>query len=291
MLNALTVDVEEHFQAHAYERVVDRAAWNRLPSRVVGNTRRLLALFAAHGVRATFFVLGWVAERHPELVREIVAAGHELGSHGHAHQLLYRQTPEDFAADLGRSVHALRAAAGDGAALLGYRAPAFSLTTDTLWALRILREHGFRYDSSLLPVDARAAARPSRLRGGKRYGVQGASRFASRVDGGLWEFPVSTVRVAGRTLPVAGGGFLRLLPLALTRGALRRIHAEGQPAIVYLHPWEIDADEPPIAGAPALARFRHRVNVGRTEARLRHLLVELRFAPLREVFAAQLAHA
>jgi polysaccharide deacetylase family protein (PEP-CTERM system associated) len=290
MLNALTIDVEEYFQAHAYERVVDPATWDRFPNRVVGNTRRLLALLAEHRVRATFFVLGWVADRHPELVRDIVAAGHEVGSHGYAHRLLYRQTRDEFAADLARSLAAIRGAAGPGTDVLGYRAPAFSLTNDSLWALPVLREQGLRYDSSLLPVDG-AGGGTSRLRGGKRYGVRGASRFASRGENGLWEFPVSTVRVAGRTLPVAGGGFLRLLPLWLTRRALRRIHAEGQPAVVYLHPWEIDPDEPPIAGTPALARFRHRVNVGRTESRLRRLLRELRFAPLREVFAGQLGHA
>jgi len=290
MLNALTIDVEEHFQAHAYERVIDRRDWERLPSRVAANTRRVMALLAAHGVRATFFVLGWVAERHPELVREVAAAGHEVASHGYAHELLYRQEPEAFRADLGRSLEALRRAV-PGTEVLGYRAPAFSLTDDSLWALPILREYGLRYDSSLLPLGARAAGQGSRLRGGKRHGVRGAGRFAARLHDGLWEFPVSTLRVAGRNWPVAGGGFFRLFPLWVTRGAIRRINAEGEPAIVYLHPWELDPQEPPVTGVAALARFRHRVNLDRTEERLRRLLSTYAFAPLREVFAARLAHA
>jgi len=288
MLNALTIDVEEHFQAHAYERVIERGAWESMPSRVAANTRRILGLLGEHGTRATFFVLGWVADHEPALVREIAAAGHELASHGYAHQLLYRQTPAEFAADLAASLAALRRAGADGE-LLGYRAPAFSLTNESLWALPILREHGLRYDSSILPV--KGASRAWALRGGKRYGVGGASPFASRVHDGLWEFPVSTIRFGGRTWGVTGGGYFRLLPLWMTRQAIRRINAEGQPAVVYLHPWELDAQEPAVAGTPALARFRHRVNVHKTEARLRRLLRDLRFAPLREVFAGPLGHA
>jgi len=284
MRNALTIDVEEYFQAHAYEKVIDRRDWERLPARVVENTRRLLALLAENRTHATFFVLGWVAERHPTLVAEIAAAGHEIGSHGHAHELLYRQTRDEFASDLARSLAAIRRALGGADGVLGYRAPGFSLTDASLWALDVLRTHGLRYDSSLQPVDANGA-----LRGGKRTGFSGAGRFAVRLGAGLWEFPVSTVHFAGRNWPVAGGGWFRLLPLAVTRRAIARINAEGQPAIVYLHPWELDPDEPPVPGAPALSRFRHRVNVDRTEARLRLLLAEGEFGPLRQVFAAELA--
>ena len=288
MLNALTIDVEEYFHAHAYERVIDRASWDRLPSRVAGNTRRLLALLRERGVLATFFVLGWVAERQPDLVREIVADGHELATHGHAHELLYRQSREAFAADLARALDALRTAAGADAPVLGYRAPAFSLTDDSLWALDVLRAHGLRYDSSLLPLARGDGAHRSALRGGKRYGVSGAGRFAGRLAD-LWEFPVSTVAFAGRRWSVAGGGIFRLLPLWVSRRMIDRINGEGHPAIVYLHPWELDAEEPEVPGAPALARFRHRVNLGKTEGRLRRLLGERRFAPMREVFAAELA--
>jgi polysaccharide deacetylase family protein (PEP-CTERM system associated) len=287
MRNALTVDVEEYFHAHAYENVIGRGDWDRLPGRVVANTRRLLALLAEHETRATFFVLGWVAERHPELVREIAAAGHEVGSHGYGHRLLYRQTPAAFAEDLERSLAAMRRALGTDA-VLGYRAPGFSLTDDSLWALDVLRAHGVRYDASLQPLDG---GRVSGLRGGKRSGISGAGRFAARLGGGIWEFPASTLRVCGRNWPVAGGGWFRLLPLWATRRAIARINAEGQPAIVYLHPWEIDPEEPPVAGAPALVRLRHRINVHRTEDRLRRLLAAGDFGPLREVFAAQLAVA
>jgi polysaccharide deacetylase family protein (PEP-CTERM system associated) len=287
MLNALTIDVEEYFHAHAYEKAIAPADWERLPSRVVANTRRLLALLAEANTRATFFVLGWVAERHPALVREIADAGHELASHGYAHQLLYRQTPAEFRGDLVRSLAALRSATGaDG--VLGYRAPSFSVTDDTLWALEVLREQGFRYDSSIRPVAVSADPVATRLRGGKRYGVSGAGRFAARLEGGLWEFPVSTVRLGRRNWPVGGGGYFRLLPLWATRGGIRRINAEGQPAVVYLHPWELDGEEPVVPGVDWLARFRHRVNVGRTETRLRRLLAQLRFGPLRDVFAAEL---
>jgi polysaccharide deacetylase family protein (PEP-CTERM system associated) len=269
--NALTIDVEEYFQAHAYANVVDRADWERIPGRVVANVQRLLALLAEHGTRATFFVLGWVADRHPELVREIAAGGHEVGSHGYSHQLLDRQSPEEFADDLARSLAAIGRALGRPDALLGYR---------TLWALDILRAHGIRYDSSLQPVLTRAG-----------NGVYGASRFAARLDAGLWEFPVSTMRLAGYNCPVAGGAWFRVLPLWMTRRAIERINMEGRPAVVYLHPWEVDPEEPVVPRAPFLAQLRHRLNLGRTEGRLRRLLAERPFGPLREVFAAELAQA
>jgi len=287
VLNALTIDVEEYFQAHAYEHVVERSAWERLPARVVDNTRRLLAILAEHRTHATFFVLGWVADRHPALVAEIAAAGHELGSHGYAHRLLYRQTPAEFADDLGRSLAAIGRALGRDGVVAGYRAPGFSLTDDSLWALDVLHKHGIRYDSSLQPV---ADGRAARLRGGKKTGVVGAARFAARV-GGVWEFPVSTVRLAGRNWPVAGGGWFRLFPLWVTRRAIARINAEGHPAIVYLHPWELDPDEPPLASVSSLSRLRHRLNLAKTEARLRRLLASGAFGPLRDVFASQLAAA
>ena len=280
MRNALTIDVEEYFQAHAYAKVIDRAEWERMPGRVVANVRRLLALFAEHGTRATFFVLGWVADRHPELVREIARAGHEVGSHGYAHQLVDQQGPEEFAADLARSLTAIRRALDEPAGSFGYRAPGFSLTPRTPWALDILRAQGIRYDSSLQPVVTR---------GGN--GAYGASRFATRLDVGLWEFPVSTVPLAGWNCPVAGGAYFRLLPLWVTRRAIERINAEGRPAVVYLHPWELDPEEPDVPDAPLFARARHRLNLSKTEARLRTLLGERAFGPLCEVFAAELAGA
>lgn len=291
MLNALTIDVEEFFHAHAYETVIDRATWDDHPRRVGENTRRILDLLADHDTRATFFVLGWVAEREPGLVREIAARGHEVATHGHAHQLVYRQSPEEFADDVSNALAAIRRALGDERPIAGYRAPAFSLTNDTLWALDVLGELGFRYDSSMLPLPTGGATRTSRLRGGKRSGVAGVSRFASKLRAGLWEFPLSTIPVGNRNYTVAGGGMFRLLPLWATRRCIRRINAEGHPAIVYLHPWEFDPDEPEVPGAPALARFRHRLNLDRTAARLGTLLADMRFAPLAEVFATELAVA
>lgn len=291
MLNALTIDLEEFFHAHAYETAIDRDAWDAQPSRVADNTRHILDLLDQHGVHATFFVLGWVAERQPALVREIAARGHEIGTHGHAHELIYRQSRDEFAADVSAALGAIHRALGEPRPILGYRAPAFSLTNDTLWALDVLRDLGFRYDSSVLPLTAGSATRISRLRGGKRSGVSGVSRFASRLSSGMWEFPLSTIPVRGRNYTVAGGGMFRLLPVWATRRCIARINAEGHPAVVYLHPWEFDPDEPEVPGAPPLARFRHRLNLHRTAGRLARLLRDFRFAPLSEVYARELAAA
>lgn len=275
-LNALTIDVEEHFQVHAFERAIARAEWDRIPSRVVASTRRVLRLLAECRAHATFFVLGWVAERHPALVAEIAAAGHEIGTHGYWHELIYRQTPGEFAEDLRRSIAALERAA-PGVQIQGYRAPAFSITRRSLWALDVLREQGLRYDSSIFPLVAH-----------DRYGIGDAPRFANQVRAGLWEFPASTVRLGGRNWPVAGGGYFRLFPLAVTRRAIRHLNAQGQPAVVYLHPWEFDPEQPRVHGVAALARFRHYVSLGRTERRLRALLHEFAFAPMREAFQQHL---
>jgi polysaccharide deacetylase family protein (PEP-CTERM system associated) len=276
MQNVLTIDLEEYFQVHAFENVIPRRDWERYPSRVAVGTRRLLRLLEEHGVRATFFVLGWVADRQPELLREIVAGGHEIATHGYWHQLIYRQTPSEFAADLRQALEAIRSSVGDDRPL-GYRAPGFSITNASLWALDVLRDHGFRYDSSIFPLVAH-----------DRYGLRGAPRFAHRVENGLWEFPLSTWRLGGQNWPVAGGGYFRLYPLWVTRHAIRRLNATSQPAIAYLHPWEFDPEQPVVANAPPLSRFRHYVNLGKTEARLRALLGEFDFAPMREVFAGQL---
>jgi polysaccharide deacetylase family protein (PEP-CTERM system associated) len=279
ILNALTIDVEEHFQVHAFETVVDRAAWDSYPSRVVANTRRILRLLAENGVHATFFILGWVADRYPDLVKKIATSGHEIATHGYWHELVYRQTPDEFAADLGQSLNAIgRAANGfDGLQPAGYRAPAFSITRQSLWALDILRDHSIVYDSSIFPLAAH-----------DRYGINNANRFASKTREGLWEFPVSTIRLGKQNWPVAGGGYFRLFPLWITRHAIRHLNAQGHPAVIYLHPWEFDPDQPRISDAPVLSRFRHYVNIAKTENRLRVLLNEFEFAPLRKVFASHL---
>jgi polysaccharide deacetylase family protein (PEP-CTERM system associated) len=277
MLNALTIDVEEHFQVHAFETVIKRSDWDRYPSRVGENTRRILRLLAEYGVHATFFVLGWVAERHPDLVAEIAAAGHEIGTHGYWHELIYRQTPAEFAADLKLSLRAIERAAS-GAQPAGYRAPAFSITRQSLWALDVLREHGIKYDSSIFPLAAH-----------DRYGIGDADRFANKAHDDLWEFPVSTVRLGKHNWPVAGGGYFRLFPLWITRKAIRHINAEGHPAVIYLHPWEFDPDQPQTARAPLLSRFRHYINLNKTESRLRALLQEFKFGTMCEAFGDGLA--
>jgi polysaccharide deacetylase family protein (PEP-CTERM system associated) len=278
MVNGLTIDVEEHFQVHNMECVVSRDDWHRHTSRVEANVRRVLKLLSEHRTHATFFVLGWVAERHPELLGEIREGGHEIASHGYWHELIYRQTPAQFSADIGSSLDAIERACGVRPE--SYRAPCFSITKDSLWALDVLRENGIRFDSSIVPIS-----------GHDRYGLKGASRFVSRLPNGIWEAPVSTVRMAGRNWPVGGGGYFRLFPLWLTRRAIRRINGEGQPAILYLHPWEFDPEQPRIQGIDRLARFRHYHALDRTESRLRSLLCEVRFGSLHECLASRLSES
>jgi len=269
VVNAMTVDVEDYFHVSAFEHTVPRSQWDSLESRVVRNTERLLDLFQKANVHATFFVLGWVAARYPALVRRIADAGHELASHGFGHRLIYDQSPGEFREDLRKS----RAAIGDAAsaAVLGYRAPSFSITPRSLWALDIIREEGFTYDASIFPIRH------------DRYGLPSSPRhFYSMERGGgtLWECPGSTVRVAGNNLPVAGGGYFRLLPYGWTRWGISRLNrVERRPAIFYLHPWEIDPEQPHLPGS-RLSKFRHYTNLDKTESRLKRLLSEFRFAPL-----------
>lgn len=274
VLNALTFDVEDYFHVSAFDRAETRRRWDSFESRVCRNTDRLLALLDGTSTRATFFVLGWVAERHPDLVRRIAAAGHELASHGYAHRLVYESGPESFRDDLRRAKDAI--AAASGVEVAGYRAPSFSITPRSSWALDVLAEEGYVFDSSVFPVRR------------DRYGWPGAPRFAheiARPAGRLIEIPPSTVRLGGLTLPVCGGGYFRLYPYSLTRGAIGIINRERQPAIVYLHPWEIDPGQPRQEGS-ALSRFRHYVNIGDTERRLRQLLADFAFGPITSAVAA-----
>jgi len=266
-LHALTVDVEEYFQVEALHGLVDRAEWDHLESRVTWQTGRLLDLFAREGVKATFFTLGWVARRQPALVRRIVAEGHELACHGDAHEMITRQSSAAFRAD----VRAARATLEDlgGVRVEGYRAPTFSVVAATRWALEVLREEGFRYDASVFPIRH------------DRYGIPDAPRFPHRAAEGVVEFPSSTLRIAGRNLPVGGGGYLRLLPMAYTLAALRRVAAEG-PCMVYLHPWEIDPAQPRFATG-RLATWRGYHNLDAMEARLTAVIRALPFAPARAV--------
>jgi len=269
IVNAMTIDVEDYFQVSAFDAVVSRDEWDTLPSRVVGNTQRLLRLFDEFGVKATFFVLGWVADRCPGLVQEIAAAGHEMASHGYGHRLVYDQTPAAFREDVRRAKHTIEDLSGRP--VRGYRAPSYSITRRSLWALDILVEEGYGYDASIFPIRH------------DRYGIPDAPRHAyalSRDAGRLTETPPSTVRIGFVNLPVAGGGYFRLLPYQWTRWGIGRINrVEGKPAVFYLHPWEIDPQQPRLQ-ARALSRFRHYRNLDRTEGRLRRLLQDFRFGPL-----------
>jgi polysaccharide deacetylase family protein (PEP-CTERM system associated) len=275
-VHALSIDVEDWFQVENFARAIPREDWDEKPLRVEESTRRLLDILDRSGTRATFFCLGWVADRCPGLIRDIVGAGHELATHGYAHRLVYRQTPEEFEEDLVRSLGALRAAVGDPSfAIRGYRAPSFSITRESLWALEVLERHGIEYDSSIFPVA-----------GHHRYGIPGSPRFPHRLGNDLTEIPVSTLRLGRWNVPVAGGGYFRLYPLAVTRRAIRRLEEEGQAAVVYLHPWEVDPEQPAVPEAGWLARFRHGVGLARTASRLEALLSEFRFVPMRELHRA-----
>lgn len=277
-LNAMTVDVEDYFHVSVFDGVVPRSRWATLESRVERNTDRLLQIFADSGVKATFFVLGWVGERHPATVRRIAEQGHEVASHGFAHRLVYDLTATMFRADIRRSRAVLQEAAGTP--VEGYRAPSYSVTPRSLWALDVLIEEGFRYDASIFPIRH------------DRYGIPVSSRHPYRLDramGSIIEAPGSTVRWGVMNLPVAGGGYFRILPYAWTRWGIGRINRlEQRPAIFYLHPWEIDPDQPRLP-AGWLGRFRHYRNLGQTESRLKQLLADFDFAPMRTVLRDVLA--
>jgi polysaccharide deacetylase family protein (PEP-CTERM system associated) len=278
MLNALTIDVEDYYHVHAFADVISRAQWDGLPARVLENTQLILRLLREHKVRATFFILGWVAERHPELVREIAVDGHELASHGYAHEAVDRLTRDEFRDDVARSIETILAACPD-AQIRGYRAPSFSINSKTPWAYDVLRELNFSYDSSISPVTFH-----------DRYGMPTAPRFAHPVESGLIEIPMSTVRLLGCNWPVAGGGYFRLAPFPLTSWAIRHINRERAPAVVYLHPWEFDPEQPRVPNASWRSRFRHYVNLRHTGERFRRLLTHFPFGPVEQVFREQLSH-
>lgn len=271
-LHALSVDLEEHFQVANFEGLSLRGRWDALPSRVVDSARRLLDLFDRYGSRATFFALGWVAERQGALLREIAARGHEVACHGYAHELVYEIGPQRFREDLRRARQAIEDAAGVRA--LGYRAPSFSITARSLWALEILAEEGFRFDSSIFPVRH------------YRYGIPDFEQrpVALRLPRGLSirEFPLTTLDVGPLRLPLAGGAYLRFLPAALFRWGLRRLADAREPSVLYLHPWEIDAAQPRMP-ASWRVRVNHYHNLHRTQSRLRALLERYDFEPVGRV--------
>jgi len=273
-----TVDVEEHFQVSAFEHAVAPADWDRHESRVVPNTIRVLELLARHGAHATFFVLGWVAERQPDLVRRIAAAGHEVASHGQDHRRVTHQSPDEFRASVRRSKRVLEDVSGDE--VVGFRAPSFSIVPGREWALDILLEEGYRYDSSLFPI---------RRPGG--YGYAAADRVPHWLDrpaGRLREFPPATLRRFGVNLPAAGGAYFRIFPYRLVRAALQDAQREGVPATFYVHPWEVDPEQPRIP-ARTSARLRHYSGLRRTHRRLERLLSEFRFTAMRDGLASPAA--
>ena len=279
LLHAFTVDVEDYFQVTAFERDIDRASWDDMPSRVVANTQRLLALLAEENVRGTFFVLGWVASKFPRLVREIHAAGHEVASHGYWHRLIYEQTPAEFRDDIRRSKAVLEDQIQSSVS--AYRAPSFSITRRSLWALETLVEEGFTVDSSVFPTRH------------DRYGIPGAQPQIHRLQtpaGPLTEFPPSVVRLGSLQLPVGGGGYFRLYPYALTHTLLRRIErTEQRPFMFYIHPWEIDPQQPRTKAGSRLSRMRHYVNLATTEHKLKRLVRDFAFGRMCDVLDHALA--
>ncbi|WP_236019776.1 XrtA system polysaccharide deacetylase [Sabulicella rubraurantiaca] len=275
--NAMSVDVEDWFQVQAFAGTLRRDAWDEYDRRVEASTDRVLSLFAAHSVRATFFTLGWVADRHPALIRRIVAAGHELASHGYGHEQVSVIGEAAFRADIRRAKHALEDAGG--VEVHGYRAPTFSIGARTPWAHAILAEEGHRYSSSIFPVRHDLYGAPDAPRGPHR----------PRPDGVI-ELPMTTVRLASRNLPCAGGGWFRLLPYGAFRTGLRLVNGrEGQRGVFYFHPWEVDPGQPRVSAAPRLSRFRHYTGLARMEGKLARLLGDFAWGRMDEVFAEEIA--
>jgi len=274
--NALTVDVEDYFHVSAFANSIDQREWGDYPLRVERNTHLLLDLFDENQVKATFFVLGWVAERTVNLVEEIHARGHEVASHGYSHQLVYNQSPETFKQETLRSKSILEDIIQ--ADVNGYRAASYSITDKSRWALDILIEAGFEYDSSIFPIRH------------DRYGIANSPEHPYRIDSpdgrSLVEFPLSTARLFGYRIPVAGGGYFRLYPYWLSKAGLSQVNHRREPFIFYLHPWEIDPDQPKVSTS-WLSRFRHYNNLDKCEPRLRKLLTDFSFCTIREVLFEQ----
>jgi polysaccharide deacetylase family protein (PEP-CTERM system associated) len=272
IVNAFSVDVEDYFHVEALAQAVRPGDWDRLEYRAERNTRRLLEILAGAGVRATFFMLGWIAERSPGLVREIHAAGHEIACHGENHQVIYRQSRDQFERETRDAKARLEQAIG--APVAGYRAATYSIRRDSLWALEVLEALGFRYDSSIFPIHH------------DLYGIPDAPRFPYRPGRGpLLEVPITTVEWLGQRLPCGGGGYFRLLPYRLFRAGLRRVNShDRQPGVFYCHPWEIDPGQPRVPGISWRSRLRHYTNLARMESRLRRLLADFRWDRMDRVF-------
>lgn len=271
IINAMTIDVEDYFQVSALAPYIPRAQWDSRECRIEANVERILQMLDEHQTVATFFTLGWIAERYPQLVRRIVAAGHELASHGYAHQRVSELDEAEFSADIGSAKRLLEDLTGQE--VKGYRAPSFSIGEGNLWAFDCLERAGYRYSSSIYPIRH------------DHYGMPDAPRFAHQVRAGLLELPVTTARFFDRNWPASGGGYFRLLPYPLSRWLLQQVNeGDRQAAIFYFHPWEIDAGQPRVSGISAKTRFRHYLNLKHTESRLRRLLADFRWGRMDEVF-------
>lgn len=271
--NAFTIDVEDYFQVEAFSGVVDRAAWNTYECRVEHNTDIILDLLDTKDIKGTFFVLGWIAKKYPALVKKIVQQGHEIASHGMTHQLIYKQTPKIFKEETHESKILLEDLAQTK--VLGYRAATYSITEKSLWALDILLEEGFKYDSSIFPIRH------------DRYGIPGMNpeihKIKSPKGGSIIEFPISIVKANNLTIPIAGGGYFRLFPFFVSKWGLAKINKTGKPFVFYLHPWELDPGQPVMKGISNFTKFRHYVNISKANEKLSKLISTFEFTTMKQV--------
>lgn len=273
MLNALTFDIEDYFQVEAFKDYIRFDEWPNYQSRVVENTRKIANILNERDVKATFFILGWIAERFPDIVKHLADDGHEIATHGYAHEMVYRQTPDSFEKDLLKSIKTLEEISGQK--VIGYRAPTYSIIEESLWAFDILIRHNVRYDSSIFPIIH------------DRYGIPNGERFPHKITGEegqtIMEFPLSTLRLWKWNFPVSGGGYLRLFPYWILKYGIQWLNQKSQPAIIYLHPWELDPEQPRIPNIPIKTKFRHYLNLRSTATKLRNLIRDFEFAPICEV--------
>jgi len=271
VINAMTIDVEDYFQVSAFAPYIDRSEWDTRECRVERNIAVILELLARHQTHATFFTLGWIAARYPQVVREIVAQGHELASHGYGHERASDQSPDVFFADISRAKKLLEDLSGQ--AVVGYRAPSFSIGHANLWAYDSLQSAGYSYSSSIYPIAH------------DHYGMPDAPRFAHTVRPGLLEIPITTVRLFERNFPSSGGGYFRLLPYPVSRWLMHRVNSlDQQSGIFYFHPWEIDPEQPRVAGINSKTRFRHYLNIGQMQRRLERLLTDFNWGRVDHLF-------
>ncbi len=273
MLNALTFDIEDYYQVEAFKDYIRYEEWSQYESRVVENTRKITKILDERHVKATFFILGWVAERFPDMVKSLTDNGHEIATHGYAHQMVYQQLPEVFEDDLTKSIALLEKISEEK--VIGYRAPTYSIIEESFWAFDILIKHNLLYDSSIFPINH------------DRYGVPDSERFPHQIQGKngrtILEFPLSTLRFWKWNFPIAGGGYLRLFPYRILKLGIQWLNRQQQPGIIYLHPWELDPEQPRIPNIPYTTRLRHYINLHSTATKLHRLIRDFEFAPIRDV--------